>query len=184
MFRAIAGIKNEVKSIIRSCYSFMWSALTKILKKVVGHSIFGGPIWIRNDSKTEFLSYRQAWIAKKLTKIATHIIFFLWKLRCCTLELSYLGPLFGAPRDAILIWKSILFQKITSKIALSGDPESLGPQIGPQIGIRKVDPLFVFFKTDHGYNIFTILASKYWKNAFFRVFWPPRGGLETQGGPK
>ena len=180
MFRAIAGIKNEVKSIIRSCYSFMWSALTKILKKVVGHSIFGGPIWIRNDSKTEFLSYRQAWIAKKLTKIATHIIFFPVKV-----EMLYFGTVvFGAPiwgpLDAILIWKSILFQKITSKIALSGDPESLGPQIG----IRKVDPLFVFFKTDHGYNIFTILASKYWKNAFFWGFWPPRGCLETQGGPK
>ena len=180
MFRAIAGIKNEVKSIIRSCYSFMWSALTKILKKVLGHSIFGGPIWIRNDSKTEFLSYRQAWIAKKLTKIATHIIFFPVKA-----EMLYFGTVvFGAPRDAILIWKSILFQKITSKIALSGDPESLGTQIGPQIGIRKVDPLFVFFKTDHGYIIFTILASKYWKNTFFRFFWPPRGGLETQRGPK
>ena len=181
MFRAIAGIKNEVKSIIRSCYSFMWSALTKILKKVVGHSIFGGPIWIRNDSKTEFLSYRQAWIAKKLTKIATHIIFYsceswdvvLWNCRIW-------GPYLPPPRDAILTWKSILFQKITSKIALSGDPESLGPQIG----IRKVDPLFVFFKTDHGYIIITILASKYWKNTFFRLFWPPRGGLETQRGPK
>ena len=162
----------------------MWSALTKILKKVVGHSIFGGPIWIRNDSKTEFLSYRQAWITKKLTKIATHIIFFPVKA-----EMLYFGTVvFGAPilgpRDAILIWKSILFQKITSKIALSGDPESLGPQIGPQIGIRKVDPLFIFFKTYHGYIIFTILASKYWKNTFFRFFWPPRGGLETQRGPK
>ena len=99
MFRAIAGIKNEVKSIIRSCYSFMWSALTKILKKVVGHSIFGGPIWIRNDSKTEFLTYRQAWVAKKLTKIATHIIFFPVKA-----EMLYFGtvifgePIWGSPR--------------------------------------------------------------------------------------
>ena len=146
MFRAIAEIKNGVKIIIRSCYSCMWSALTKILKKVVGHSIFGGPIWIQNDSKTMFLSYRQAWIANKLTKIATHIIFFLWKLRCCTLELSYLGPLFGAPRDAILIWKSVLFQKITNKIALSGDPESLGSQIGPTIRYQKSWSPFCFLQ--------------------------------------
>ena len=40
MFRAIAGINNEVKSIIRSFYSFMGNALTKILKKVLGHPIF------------------------------------------------------------------------------------------------------------------------------------------------
>ena len=60
MFRAIAGIKNEVKSTIRSFYSYMGSALVKILKKVLGHPIFWGPIWIQNDSKTGFFSHRQA----------------------------------------------------------------------------------------------------------------------------
>ena len=60
MSRAIAGIKNEVKSTIRRFYSFMGSAQMKILKKVLGHPIFLGPIWIQNDSKTVFFSHRQA----------------------------------------------------------------------------------------------------------------------------
>ena len=52
-------------------------------------------------------------------------------------------------------------------IALGHMPKPVGgvamnPEtLGPQIGIRKVDPLFVFFKTYHGCIIFKILASKY-----------------------
>jgi len=55
---AITGIKNEIKSTIRSSYSFLGSALMKILKKVVGHLIFGHPIWSRDGSKMTFFNFR------------------------------------------------------------------------------------------------------------------------------
>ena len=98
IFRAITGIKNEVKSTIRSFYSFVGSAQTKILKKVLGHPIFWASIWIENDSKTVFFSHRQAWIATYLTEKTRKIIFFLWKTKYVFCNWT-----------AILIWQTILF---------------------------------------------------------------------------
>ena len=93
MWQAIAGIKNEFKSTIRSSYSFLGSALMKILKKALGHLIFWDSIWIRNDSKMRFFSFRHALSCKIWTKAVTHIIFFPVKVEM----LYFWTVLFGAP---------------------------------------------------------------------------------------
>ena len=64
MMRGITGIKNEVKRTRRSFNTILGSALTKNLKKVLGHPIFWDPIWIQNDLKMAFFSFRYSAISK------------------------------------------------------------------------------------------------------------------------
>ena len=76
MIRGITGIKNEVKRTRRSFDSPLGSALTKNLKKVLGHPIFWDPIWIQNDLKMGFFSFLYSAISKIWSKIGAHLILF------------------------------------------------------------------------------------------------------------
>ena len=69
------------------------------------------------------------------------------------------APIWG-PLDRYFDMKNRMLLQNYVKNALSGDPESSGPQIRPQIGIRKVDPHYFSFKKDYEYIFITILASK------------------------
>ncbi len=51
------------------------------------------------------------------------------------------------------------------------DSVSNGPQIGPQIGIRKEEEWYVFFKIDEKSYFWIVSRSRSLKNRVFHVFW-------------
>ena len=145
MFRAITGIKNEVKSTIRSFCTFVGSAQTKISKKVLGHPIFWGPIWIENDSKTVFFSHRQAWIPKNLTKIPTHIIFFPVKAEMLYFTTSIFGAPIWGPLDRYFDMKNrMLLQNYVKNRTFWGSWELRAPNTAPNSYQESWPTLFFF----------------------------------------
>ena len=71
----ISGIKNQLDSIKTHIFIPLWSALTQIFKKVIGHFQFWSPEWGSGAPKIDFSQHSYSQGAKKISRKDTTIIF-------------------------------------------------------------------------------------------------------------
>ena len=71
----LSGIKNQLDSIKTHISIPLWSALTQIFKKVIGHFQFWSPEWGSRAPKIDFSQHSYSQEAKKISRKDTTIIF-------------------------------------------------------------------------------------------------------------
>ena len=71
----LSGIKNQLDSIKTHISIPLWSALTQIFKKVIGHFQFWSPEWGSGAPKIDFSQHSYSQGAKKISRKDTTIIF-------------------------------------------------------------------------------------------------------------
>ena len=76
----------------------------------------------------------------------------------------------GGPGVAILVWKIDSLQKMRSKIMYYRGSESMGPQLGPQLSMRKATQRYFLFENDFECIFKSILNFKSFKNMLFGDF--------------
>ena len=74
-FWILSGIKNQIDSIKTHVFIQLWSALTQIFKKVIGHFQFWSPKWGPGAPKIYFSRHAYSRGAKKFSRRDTSIIF-------------------------------------------------------------------------------------------------------------
>ena len=122
--------------------------------------------------------------SKNWSTIDTHLIFSSCESWHVVLSNWIIwGPYLG-PQVAILIWNTVLGRIMMAKITTYLSPVTQGPQIGPQLCIRKGAQRYFFFKNIFDHVFSTMPGFKSLKNTFFCDFRPLLCHSQPPGAPK
>ena len=102
----ISGIKNQLDSIKTHIFIPLWSALTQIFKKVIGHFQFWSPEWGSGAPKIDFSQHAYSQGAKNISREDTTIIFFPVKAEILHFTKINNGAFFGVFFTSIFWFES------------------------------------------------------------------------------